>query len=61
MIKCVCVCVCRCEGPCRHLEAGGNSSGSAADEGGEAGRRQTAPHPLLPGRGSAQVCAQAEE
>lgn len=41
---------CRCEGPCRHPEVGGDSSGSAADEGGEAGGRQTAPYPLPPGR-----------
>lgn len=47
---------CRVEGPCQHPEARGHASGSAADEGGEAGGGQSAPDPLLPGRlVSAQV------
>lgn len=38
----------RFESPCWHPEAGGDPSGSAADEGGEAGGRKTAPHAFPP-------------
>lgn len=51
------MCVWRRDSPRRYPEAGGDSSGSAADESGQTGRRQTAPHPVLSGRSfSVQVC-----
>lgn len=52
-----CMCVWRRDSPRRYPEAGGDSSGSAADESEQIGRRQTAPHPVLSGRSfSVQVC-----